>query len=379
MLRTIGFVSHFRLANSLYATAGPLLVGLLSICCLGCSPAGEMAGPPGEEKDGYFEAKVFFATDRAVERQPEIQFTGARGNGALTYGHVTVSIPDSHEVGEIEAPNWWNFSDRDNPSKYVLVQDVKQYEGFPLFQEAVSDLLGEAGREDVLLFVHGYRTTFTEAAQRTAQLAYDLRYPGVPMFYSWPSRGEFARYPADEASVEWSLPHFQTYLRQVLSELGTRKVHVIAHSMGNRALLRALRELDASDLPPGSAELHQIVLAAPDIDVGVFRQLASHFPGKAKRITLYSSSQDKAILASREFHDAPRAGGSIVVVEGVDTIDATQVETSFVEHSYFGDSILPDLHALIANDLPPESRFGLRPRDQDDGRYWELVPGAFEQ
>lgn len=368
----------------------PMFTILCCVCILclghGCAPAAydsageaESTGPPGEQKDGYFEAQVFFATDRAADRQSTIQFTGARGSGELTYGHVTVSIPDSHEIGQIEAPSWWTFWDRENPTKYVLVQDVEAYAGFSTFQAAVANLLGEATRDDVFLFIHGYRTTFTEAAQRTAQLAYDLQFPGVPMFYSWPSRGELARYPADEASVDWSLPHFQSFLGQVLTELGARKVHVIAHSMGNRALLRALRELDLNDLPPGSAELHQIVLAAPDVDVGVFRQLAAHFPGKARRITLYSSSEDKAIKISREFHDAPRAGGTIVIAPGVDTIDATEVETTFVEHAYYGDSILPDLHALIANDHPPDRRFGLRPRRHRDGQYWELRRGAYDR
>ena len=52
-------------------------------------------------------------------------------------------------------------------------------------------------------------------------------------------------------------------------------------------------------------------------------------------------------------------------------------ETDVLAHSYFGASILPDIFNLISNDLAPDARFGLLPATtEEDGRYWELQPGA---
>lgn len=336
------------------------------------APTQNKMSPPGHQEDGYFSTRVFYATDRASETvEGKTEFTGRRGDGELAYGIVEVSIPDTHKMGEIEAPSWWKRWDRENPTKYVLVLSIDPLTGRTEFASKIESVLAEAGRDDVLVFVHGYNVEFDEAAKRTAQMAYDLKFSGAPIFYSWPSRGGFSDYPADEASVQWTVPHFKEFLRFVLTGLGAKNVHLIAHSMGNRAVVTALNALDTSTLPEGSARLRQIVLAAPDIDAGVFKQLAKEFPGKAARITLYTSSTDKAIIASRKLHKEPRAGGSIVVVDGIDTIDASRVHSDFLNHSSFGSSFLPDIFGLIHNDLPPNKRAGLR----KEGRYWFIVPG----
>lgn len=356
-----------------------ILVGLGSGCAAekGVTGSDQPPRPPGTQEDAFFRARVFFGTDRAHSDSAPGGFGPERGEGSLTYGWVEVSIPDSHEIGQIEAPAWWNLWDRENPTKYVLLLSTSTFEDRQAFVADLRDQLGEVGRDDVLLFVHGYNNSFEEAGQRTAQLAYDLRFPGVPMFFSWPSRDDAAAYPSDEATIQWSAPHLATFLRDVLTSSGARYVHVIAHSMGNRAFLEVLHELDPSSLPAGSAELRQIILAAPDIDVGVFEQLSAQFHGKARRITLYSSARDRAILASKTFHDAPRAGGTVVVVDGIDTVDASLVETGFLGHSYFGDSIVDDVFGIIRNEAPPEARFGLVQRSlpsKPDSRYWEVRP-----
>ena len=61
----------------------------------------------------------------------------------------------------------------------------------------------------------------------------------------------------------------------------------------------------------------------------------------AQRITLYASSRDRALQVSRRLHDYPRAGDSgeeLTVVEGVETIDASVIDTSLLGHSYFADA-----------------------------------------
>ena len=73
------------------------------------------------------------------------------------------------------------------------------------------------------------------------------------------------------------------------------------------------------------------------------------------------SSGDRALALSKRFHDFPRAGESgenLLTLPGVDTIDATAVDTSFLGHSYFADNrvLLHDMFDLIRYEAPPDHR-----------------------
>src|SRR5204862_521631 len=74
-----------------------------------------------------------------------------------------------------------------------------------------------------------------------------------------------------------------------------------------------------------------LILAAPDVNrVGCLQGAAQILPKVGRRVTLYSSSADKALQASKTFHQFPRAGdvgSEPVVCEGIDTIDASDAET----------------------------------------------------
>ena len=122
-----------------------------------------------------------------------------------------------------------------------------------------------------MIFIHGYNVSFEDAARRTGQMAYDLGFDGAPVFYSWPSQGDVARYTVDENNIEWSTPHLQAFLTDFLQKTEAAKVYLIGHSMGNRGLARAVAGLIDSqpELAGASAE---IILTAPDIDADVFQQ-----------------------------------------------------------------------------------------------------------
>ena len=122
----------------------------------------------------------------------------------------------------------------------------------------------------------------------------------------------------------------------------------------------------------------EIILAAPDIDADVFReQLAPALAQAGERVTLYASSKDLALQASREVHGYTRAGDSgagIVVVEGIDTIDASNVDDSILAHSYFVESIpvIRDIAQMIRRRLAPDDRETLRPVRTEAGLHWRL-------
>src|SRR5262249_3928272 len=156
--------------------------------------------------------------------------------------------------------------------------------------------------------------------RRAAQIAYDLHFQGVTLLFSWPSEGALLNYIADQNRAQWAVPHFRDFIRLVRTELGVERLHIIAHSMGNLVLSGGLVQL--ADVEG----FGQIVFAAPDVDAGVFTNQVALFGHSALRHTLYASSQDRALRASQTLAGYPRAGeagAGLVVLGGVDTIDAS--------------------------------------------------------
>lgn len=144
--------------------------------------------------------------------------------------------------------------------------------------------------------------------------------------------------------------------------------------MGSRALAAALTELGRDAKAP---MFDEVVFAAPDIDAREFRQIvAPAIIDVADRITLYASSKDRALRVSRTLHDYPRAGDSgeeLTVVDGIETIDASVIDTSLLGHSYFADALrlVGDLLAVIRDGAPPPER-SLEPLVKEGIPYWKF-------
>jgi hypothetical protein len=70
------------------------------------------------------------------------------------------------------------------------------------------------------------------------------------------------------------------------------------------------------------------------------------------------------------------SGTNLVLQPGIDTVNATDVDTSLVGHSYFGDerAVLHDMFDLIRYDLGPDHRFGLVKREAAGNLYWAFRP-----
>jgi esterase/lipase superfamily enzyme len=295
------------------------------------------------------------------------------------YGIAKVSIPEDHRMGEIERPSWLKLEFSEDPAKHFVLMNIDAFDRNS-FVNTLRQSVANSKASDLLLFIHGYNTSFEDAAIRTAQIAYDLQFPGQTILYSWPSEAKLEGYTADENNIDWTLPHFEEFLNLLLTSVGADMVNTIAHSMGNRIMVRALDRLNYSTLPEHTAKLRNVIFAAPDIDAATFKQFVKQFNQKADRLTLYASSNDKALKASMSVHGGyPRAGiagADITIVDGLDTIDASDVDTSFMGHSYFGDnrSIISDIFYLIKHGFSPSNRSGLKPKTIQNLGYWFFQP-----
>ena len=321
--------------------------------------------------------QVFYGTDRVVTGPANAPTSYGVDRGEFALGIADVSIPDDHRMGKVERPSIWKLEFRENRDKHVVVLKLQPLSAED-FQARASAALGKSSKKEVLLFVHGYNVTFPDAVMRTAQIAFDLHFEGIPALYSWPSEGSMPRYMIDEANVTWSKPRFAAFLTMLREKLGADTIHIIAHSMGNRLVTETIAEM-ASPAANGAAKIRQVVFAAPDLDAATFKDLAARFHQKAERFTLYASSNDKALQASKAAHKYPRAGesgASLLVLDPIDTIDASAIDTSFLGHSYYGDnrSVVTDLFELIRRGSPPPERAGLRAMTRFGVPYWEFSP-----
>ncbi len=320
-------------------------------------PVGSRAPTKTPVNKGFSRVRVFYATDRqrggdtpneyySDQRRPD------ESQLALDLGYCEVSVPYKHAPGEVERPSVWKLEFRENPAKHVVLLNVQPVERSQ-WQADVRDNVNASDDKAALVFVHGFNVNFASAARRTAQMKYDLGFQGAAILYSWPAP---SNYVECEGNAIWTLPHLMEFLTQYVQQSGAAKIHLVAHSMGTRVLTEALRELAAS---PAAAPIryNQIVLAAPDIDAAIFKQqIAPRIVDAAERISIYSSSQDWALVASKKAHRYKRLGegGENVTTfpewPQIEVLDATNVDESLLGHSYYGDSptILRDVRGVLA-------------------------------
>ena len=122
---------------------------------------------------------------------------------------------------------------------------------------------------------------------------------------NWAQKPTLFTFPYDWRRANAS--HVET-LHQYISKIrqlhdGAR-VDVIAHSMGNRGLLRALQRIAANAETRGKVKFGQIFLAAPDVDRDLFLDLADLYHEHSERTTLYASHGDIAVHLSAKLHKA---------------------------------------------------------------------------
>jgi esterase/lipase superfamily enzyme len=90
----------------------------------------------------------------------------------------------------------------------------------------------------VFVFIHGYNTLFAEGLYRFAQVVHDSKATGVPVLFTWASRGKLAAYVYDNNSATAARDDLEHTLRLLLAS-NADQVNILAHSMGNWVTVEA--------------------------------------------------------------------------------------------------------------------------------------------
>jgi esterase/lipase superfamily enzyme len=197
---------------------------------------------------------------------------------------------------------------------------------------------------DIVLYVHGFNYTFDESLEVALSIVERAQFAAMPVAYAWPSQGRVGGYGIDYDMSEWTVDHLTEFLRQLMSAVpANHQLHIVTHSMGNRALLLALAHLDLAD-----PRLGQLILIAPDVDTQIFTELMAH-SGAFHRKTMYVSQHDWALQAAGFLRSSnSRAGDArkqYVVLSGVDTVDLSPLKAGVTGHSIY------DYSQLLFDDL----------------------------
>jgi esterase/lipase superfamily enzyme len=348
---------------------------------------GSAPAPTGQEfpRENAAHPGADFIVSYGTNRRPIDPADASKGYSGerddhVHYGTCKVFVPKSHRIESVGSGRLRRIFDRlpGRQDDRLELRAIEKLEA-PAFWRDVQRRLQTSPPDarSALVFVHGYNVSFHDAALRAAQIGFDLSIHGTMAFFSWPSRGRLDGYLADAATIEASEGVIGDFLADFVERSGAETVHVIAHSMGNRGVLRAVNRIEHRVKRGHGARLGQFLLAAADVDAGTFRLLAASYGQLAQRTTLYVSSRDRAVEASRWLHDFDRVGliPPVTILPGIDTINVTNVDLTTIGHGYVGEArhVLRDMHSLINDNEPPTKRFGVREMHAADGMtYWEI-------
>jgi len=334
----------------------------------------------GEKQDFYIRT-VYYGTNRqrTGTSKPEDFYSGERESSAkIHYGSVAVSIPKSHKKGRLESSFMGLRSLRDQKRHLFIktMNEVSRDLFFQMLDGKLADPENDELAQDAIVFIHGFNVSFEEAARRTAQIAFDINFPGLPLLFSWPSDAALLGYMADREDAVWSVAYLERFINELRDKTKVKRFHLIAHSMGNQVLIGALHRIAMKDSPTAPL-FENIILAAPDFDAELFeQQIAPEVLGLANNWTVYASDKDMALNISTSVNSTVRLGIPLTVLEGMQVIDATGVEVSPWNvpefHSYYATKrrVIKDLEDAIHSKTLDQRNLLLKTKNHI--KYWVL-------
>ncbi|MGO4174935.1 alpha/beta hydrolase [Bosea sp. TAF32] len=345
--------------------------GAAALLLAGC--AGDVKGvllPVSSAATDTSKVTMLVATTRAPDEDAGILFSGERGKPS--FAEITVSLPPaSHrKIGEVQ---WPNRLPGNPETDFVTlnVEKLDQAQAISLFHKAVT----KVPKRRVMVFIHGFNNRFEDAVYRFAQIVHDSNAKVVPVLFTWPSRGSIFAYGYDRESGNYSRTALENLLQSLARDPAVGEVSILAHSMGNWVTMEALRQMAIRNgsIPP---KIANVMLAAPDVDVDVFRSQIADIHGKRPRFTVFVSQDDRALAVSRRvWGSAARLGAidpdvepyrSEIAEYGITVLNLTKLRSGdSLNHGKFAES--PEVVQLIGSRLVEgqpitDSRVGLGER-----------------
>jgi esterase/lipase superfamily enzyme len=303
--------------------------------------------------------QIFIASTRKGESGAAAREQAPAAHFAL----ATMTIPPGHHAGSIEAPIWGKPNGRND----IVLAGERELDGDEFRAELASHVSGRIGvNRDILVFVHGFNTSFDEARSRAAQIVADAHFGGVAVLFTWPSRSELFGYVSDKDSATASRDALQALLQNLGETPGVGKIHVLAHSMGGWLTMEALRASAIAGDRTLSGRLGDVILASPDIDMTVFAsQMARVRPAN---VTVFATPNDRALSLSSMIASSRQRVGAIDASKPEDRAEIESLGAKVVDITAYADADRFISHAVYADSPEVLSEIGSQiaaPRAED--------------
>jgi len=215
-------------ALTLSATAFPVFFNLAEGAELQDIQISELLGlrKSGHYADQFVIETVYCATNRRPTGfEDAVKWFGKERADRLSYGTAQLLLP-RYPLKDIK------FSSQ--PDQSIRVNSSRTEYKASLYGKA------RAARKRVMIYVHGFNTSWTHAITTAARLNNKIG-SGAPMVaFIWPSREKLWQYKGDEDEIEWSSNYLQLVVSDILEAAQIEHVDIAAHSMGARAVVTAL-------------------------------------------------------------------------------------------------------------------------------------------
>jgi esterase/lipase superfamily enzyme len=256
---------------------------------------------PGTADGDMHRFRFFYATNRATDDPETFNGQGARIGSDISTGTFEVRISP---YLPIQPRVWFDTSNMDWAGQTELPAE----EYLSRLREAVQ----ASPQKSLLVIVWGYRDWFRSAALKTAYSAYALDINTPVLLFDWPgNQGDgLSGYRTARQVSEQSAPDLGRVLAQVLRETGAEKVWLMGSSLGGQTICDAFIWLDSHpDQVPAGSKLDHVVLSAPDVAAQCFDdEFGARIRARARHLTVYVSSNDRALLMSHWLNGGRRLG-----------------------------------------------------------------------
>ncbi|GAA5076153.1 alpha/beta hydrolase [Roseibacterium beibuensis] len=252
------------------------------------------------------------------------EFTNQRLEG-LDYLRFDVSVPPDRELGAVEPGR----SGAPDPATEFLTTSADRLGNRSNFRSAIAAELSRrpANQREVMLFVHGYNTTFADGLYRTAQIRHDYDIPVVPVHYAWSSAGSVLGYAYDRDSVLFARDGLEQVITEITSIPGAELV-LVAHSLGSSMTMEVLRQLSIGNRHDVLDRIAGVILLSPDVDINVFRTQARRIGDLPQPFFIFTSRRDRALQLSALITGQRNRLGTLGTADDVSEFDVTLIDVS---------------------------------------------------
>lgn len=265
---------------------------------------------------------VFYTTRRApVESGEPGHYAYKVSDDGMRLGVAQVQIGDpGWSFDQLIASNKTSGVDDPRPGVVLGVDELgivpshaARTDAERKFVARINAQLAKVRNPEVVLYVHGYRTTFDEVAVLMGSLSSYLG-SGPAVAFMWPTGLHWWNYLSDCPNAEKFVPDIERTI-ELLGQTKAQYINMLAYSCGSPLLAEALAHLRAR-YPDENHEallkrfrIGSVIFAASDIDLKTFAR--DHVPAimdLSKQTIVYASRRDAALGFSSIVAGASRIG-----------------------------------------------------------------------